>query len=503
MQFGVWESIHHWGRFRPERVALRTLGKSLSYGEFDTAVRRVGSVLRASKLTGKRVGLALRSRVDFMVGLVAILREGKAAVVINPGLDEAGLKVTLKDAKVAQLLLDHATARIADLAPVGRRARVVRFDEVNSGLPDLGPGPARRPRDEWGVLYSSGTTGTPKGIERDHNSVVTELLGWCLEMGLDRNTSFYIGRPIFYTGGLVLTLATLLVGGAVWLNDFEDGNDPEEVWRDYQATLARGPIRYAFFIPDQIRAFCRLATRGAGAPFHAHTVLTMGAPITGEEKKAARDALGCEIVESWGNTESLGTITDPEDLDRRPNSIGRPFLSDEMCIVGEDRKPVAVREVGRIAGGQEAGFVQYSARPEATQRVKQDDLIISEDIGYVDEAGYFYIRGRELEAVIRNGTTVFLPELEGKLRTMLGTDDCCACAVGDQSMVRICCLTTSIGNSGSTDEALRRVNERLAQTESLNAIVVVASIPRLPAGKIDRVRAQALVEERLGAGGMA
>jgi acyl-coenzyme A synthetase/AMP-(fatty) acid ligase len=228
----------------------------------------------------------------------------------------------------------------------------------------------------------------------------------------------------------------------------------------------------------------------------------MGAPITGEEKAAARRALGSEIVESWGNSESLGTITDPEDLDVRPDSIGRPFLSDEMCVVGDDCKTVNAREIGRIAGGQEAGFFQYSGRPEATLKVKQEDLIISEDVGYVDEAGYFYVRGRVQDAVLRNGTTVFIPELEAKLRAILGTDDCCACAIGDEAKPRIYCLTTSTETLKVVDETVKRVNEHLSQAESLDAILVVPSIPRLPAGKIDRVRARDLLQDRLTAIGM-
>jgi len=445
--------------------------------------------------------VALRSRVDLIVGITAILREGKSVVLVNPGLDDAGLRQTLSDAEVAQILVDEANERVVDLAPAGRTTRVIRFPDAAASL-DVGPGSTRKPDDEWGVLYSSGTTGTPKGIERDHNSMITELLGWCLELGLTRHTTFYVGRPVYYTGGLVLTLATQLACGGVWLNDYQDGNDPEEVWRDYQATLARGPISYAFFVPDQIRAFCRLAARASHPPLHAQIVLTMGAPITGEEKTAARQALASEIVESWGNSESLGTITDPEDLDVRPNSIGRPFLSDEMCVVGDDCQPVRAREIGRIAGGQEAGFFQYSGRPEATQKAKQENLIISEDFGYVDEAGYFFVRGRVQEAVLRDGTTVFIPELEGKLRAILGTSDCCACAVGDEAKPRLYCLTTSIGKLRSIDEAVRQVNQQVTQAEHLDAILVVPSIPKLPAGKIDRVRARDLLQERLTANGM-
>jgi len=497
MQFGVWECVQHWGRFRPNQVALQTLDRSLSYAALNSEVNRVSNALRAAKLHGLRIGVALRSRVDLIVGIIAILREGKSVVLVNPGLDDSGLRQTLDDAEVAQVLVDQSNERVVDLAPSGPTTRVVRFPDATAGFLDVGPGPTRIPEDEWGVVYSSGTTGTPKGIERDQNSMITELLGWCLELGLTRETTFYVGRPVYYTGGLVLTLGTLLVSGAVWLSDYQNGNDDREVWRDYQAALTRGPVSHAFFVPDQIRAFCRIAAGGPKPLPHAKTILTMGAPISGKEKTTARLALGSQIVESWGNSEGLGTITDPEDVDLRPASIGRPFLSDEMCVVGDDAKPVAVREIGRIAGGEQAGFSKYSSNPEATQKVRREELIISEDVGYVDEDGYFYLRGRVNETVTRSGTTVFTAEVEAKLRAVLGTEECFACGAGDEAEPRLYCLTTDLGVFKSVDEALKRANEQLARAERLDAILVVPSIPRLPAGKIDRVRARQLVLERL------
>ena len=104
--------------------------------------------------------------------------------------------------------------------------------------------------DEWGIIYSSGTTGAPKGIVRSDLSMFTELVGWCLELPITRNSIAFIGRPVYYTGGLVLTAATLLVGGSAIL--------PHE-WSVtiYKSFMSTNVVDFAFLIPDQVRELIR------------------------------------------------------------------------------------------------------------------------------------------------------------------------------------------------------------------------------------------------------
>ena len=237
--------------------------------------------------------------------------------------------------------------------------------------------------------------------------MITEIMGWCLELPLTRQSVFYIGRPLFYTGGLVLALASLFVGATLIVNDYHDDSDADEVWSDFEQHLLAHEVDWAFFVPDQLRAFTRL---GRAPKRAATTILVMGAPISGDEKRKARDTLGSQIVESWGNSESLGTITEPRDLDLRPDSVGRPFLTDELWVVDETLTPCAPNERGRIAGGETAGFEEYSSRPEATLEVKRKKLIISDDIGYTDECGYFYVTGRDQDILLRGNTLVSLSQ---------------------------------------------------------------------------------------------
>ena len=132
----------------------------------------------------------------------------------------------------------------------------------------------------------------------------------------------------------------------------------------------------------------------------SETILSMGASISGEEKIKASHVLRSKVVESWGNSESLGTITEPDDLQTRPNSIGRPFLTDELYVLIEDQKMAKPGETGRLAGSEVEGFLKYSKRPKETCLVKRSGMIISDDMGYTDTDGYFYILGRLQDCVV-------------------------------------------------------------------------------------------------------
>ena len=229
----------------------------------------------------------------------------------------------------------------------------VSVDSEHAIHPGDLPWPRYSPNSEWGVVFSSGSTGTPKGVERDHSSMVTETIHWCLELPLTRHSLFYIGRPLFYTGGLVLLLATLFAGSDRYCKRLLQRQRRRRSMADYQAVLLEHDVEWAFFVPAQLRAFTAVTP---ATPRHSRTILVMGAPISGDEKLAARRILGSQIVESWGNSESLGTITEPEDLDVRPNSIGRPFLTDELSVVDPDNLPApcATGQMGRIAGSDTA-----------------------------------------------------------------------------------------------------------------------------------------------------
>lgn len=485
MQFGILESVYYWGHYRQNAVAAYANGSSVTYKELCWRIEVLAK--RLVGLQGGRVGALCRNKLDYLVAVLAIQRSGKSVVLLNPGLSPEALKVNVTDTAINHVVTDRDSQDLAQR--IGVEVVEIKPEPIDNAwavhnvLSDL---PLFGPTDEWAVFFSSGSTGVPKGIERNNESVVTEAIGWCLELSLNRRTRYYISRPVYYTGGMVLTTATLLVGGSVILNDLPNETS-EELWRDVKLMSQTHTIDHAFFVPDQLRAF--LKNKGAwSCPLPSTCILVMGALITGEEKAEVADALQCNLVESWGNSESLGTITDPEDLAKRPGSIGRPFLTDQMYVLDEAGKVLGPNQIGRIAGASEAGFTKYSNRPDETQRALTADMIVSEDLGYTDQDGYFFIVGRMQDAVIRKGKTIYLSNVDKQLRK-LGLPEVAVCAieVGDDD-----CDIVAVGipheavRGMDPTKAARKLSSELPAEERLSLFVAVDALPRVPSGKIDR-----------------
>ena len=485
MQFGLLEAVRHWSKFRRDEVALISNEQRITYGELYLKAERIAKAIHAQQ-PDRRVAVTTQRKSAFLAALLGVMRAGSSAIILNPRLTEASLGVTISDTAPDLVVQDRDLAK-AWFPPVLEGIPTIIMEDLKPDLSSDIPWPEHSPDSEWGVVFSSGSTGVPKGIVRDHNSMITEVMGWCLELPLTRESVFYIGRPLFYTGGLVLALASLFVGATLIINDYHDDSDPDEVWSDFQKQLLVQEVDWAFFVPGQLRAFTRLARAPNRA---AASILVMGAPISGAEKLKARDTLGSQIVESWGNSESLGTITEPKDLDLRPDSVGRPFLTDELWVVDDTLTPCAANEHGRIAGGETAGFEEYSNRPEATMKVKREKLIISDDMGYTDEFGYFYVTGRDQDILLRGNTFVSLSQVSAKIREQAGIVESEVCSLSSDADSLAAAIVLAPSCTEDVDVLLTRINSHLGPSEQLSQIALLDAFPRLVSGKVDRLAIQ-------------
>ncbi|MFT4664148.1 MAG: acyl-coenzyme A synthetase/AMP-(fatty) acid ligase [Gammaproteobacteria bacterium] len=488
MQFGISESINHWATYKSKKNAIYSNGIPITYGLFNSRINFLSKKIIELNPDAPRIGLAIKSKIDLIVSILSVIRTGKSIVLLNVNLPNEALKTNIEDTEL-DLLIHDDYIDIDDLCK-GSSVKTMNisgfFDNVNRKIEFKAYN--SEPEDEWAVLFSSGTTGTPKGIERDHNSMVTEFLGWCLELGLSKSTNFYIGRPIYYTGGLVLALSTFIVGGSIIINDYDDSNNFELIWDDYIKTLESIEMEWTFFIPDQLKLFCsKVEERNIKMTKSTENILVMGAPISSDLKIRANGLLGSNIIESWGNTESLGTITQAEDLFIRPDSIGRPFLTDELYILDDNLKELPKNTIGRIAGNEEGGFSKYSNRPSETDRIKQNDLIVSDDLGYMDDDGYFYIKGRIQDRIIINGSTFFTADIEEYIKKLSTISNCCIVFKGTQSFEGMCVAVT-LEKDMEQSASISQVNALLNKYNlPFNTIKIMENLPRLAAGKVDKI----------------
>jgi len=195
---------------------------------------------------------------------------------------------------------------------------------------------------------------------------------------------------------------------------------------------------------------------------------------------------------------AIRSRSDPEALDRRPDSVGRPFLNDRLFVVDESGNILPPGQTGRLAGGREAGFLSYSGRPVETAKAFKNDLIVSEDLGYTDEAGYFYVLGRVQDAVLMGNRTVLLTDIETDLRAFEDLKECCVLVLPAEAHgVELTCL--AVANSGDTGrvEAIdAKIRARLQhETPSAIRVVWAKTLPRTASGKVDKLAVARLLSK--------
>lgn len=482
LRLGLSQCLAHWARYQGERPALITGSSRLTYANLDRRAVEAQNLLTGRVCPGERVAIVVNSKAEFIPWLIAINRAGCTAVICQPfwSCDQLGIAFNDNNVRVAVYDGDPTEITRPDGTP---------FDCVSALLPNQldprVPLPCRRlVTSECFVLFSSGTTGQPKGIVRTDFSLLNEFVCWCLELSLSRSTQFYIGRPLFYTGGLMLAGATLMAGGTVLAPQNHSCEEFVQLCR-------QTPPTYAFFVPPQIQELVRFAKQRKGLRLKT-TILSMGDFIEPDVKEEAQSYLGCDIIESWGNSEGLGTITSRDDLAIRPKSIGRPFVGDQLIVVTEDGNQVATGCHGRIAGAADSCLSYYQSRDDLNRCLIKDGLVISEDLGFQDDEGYFYLTGRATDFVKRGSATVNVRDIERYASQLNGVKASCAvsieCEGGDPKLV-VAVETTPERNS-TREQLLTSLNSFLAPADRVDDVAIVPLLERNAAGKVivDRVR---------------
>lgn len=483
MWLGIGSAIKHWGKYLPDKTAILLGSKEFTYKELYYRSISISNYICQTDLDC-RIAVVVKDKFEYLSCIVGLNIINIPIIILNPYISIEALEVNLNDTKPNLIIVDSdGKQKIKKVKSYNGKLMAISDIPFNNGNNLL----IRPYKTEWGILFSSGSTGISKAIIYEHQTMVSELLAWILEIGITRQSTFYIGRPISYTGGLVLALATLLVGGTVILNSDNIDNDFSEIWLHYQKCLNYWKVDFTFFVPDQIRHFTKIAKNTIGGP----TILVMGAAISSNEKKVAKKVLKSPIIESWGNTEGLGTITDISDLEKRPDSIGRPFLTEEIFIVTEDLEHCPPSQRGRLAGTDETMFVEYANRPSVTERVKKKNIILSDDIGYMDSDGYFYIEGRSQESFIFNCETIFVSDIEHKIREIDGVKENCIILSEFNNIPRL--YIAIIADASHYSSIKQLINNKLEF--KYYQIHFIDKIPRLASGKMDKLTLKQIIEE--------
>lgn len=466
MRLNLSESVRTWSIRRGETLAISGT-RSLTYADLDSTSDRIArNIMISVPKSPVRIAILTEDNIQFVSFLLGIIRSGNIFVLINPTLSCEQINRSLHtihcDYYISDREWDAITAQYIPVSFGNGNAF-----EMKTPYPNIGV------CDEAGIIFSSGTTGEPKALMRSSFSILSEAIQWMIELQLRIGTSFLIPRPLYYTGGFILMYSSLFSGGRV---DLLDDISCQSVLEYIQKV----DIDWAFIVPSAIREMiaCTGYTR------MAKRVLTMGSPIYHSEKIAFCKKYECDIIEVWGNSEGLGTITEPADLYNHPNSIGRPFFTDylDVEVKGEHGK----HGEGILFGISDNEFSEYIGKPELTENVLQGGYIFSEDIGYKDESGYFYLTGRIKDIIVVDGVKVFPADIEEKLIHTNKIFDCAVFSIADDKGNDTVVAAVVMKDDYSARDTIQAVNTIFAPHERIKQYITLDRIPRNHGGKVDR-----------------
>ncbi|MEO3862333.1 AMP-binding protein [Acrocarpospora sp. B8E8] len=484
-------------RFGP-RVAAESQGASRTFAEVVAAGRRLAHALRSRGLApGTHVAALLENRIESLEVYVGLALGGYPVVHVNDRLTAEEIDYVLTDSGARALVhTDGVAATVARTRSAAGLAAWLAiggaggesYAEALRGSSDEPLPPTATPSDIAIIGYTSGTTGFPKGALASHRAVVgcTKLVPYAYRLPLHGHCAFPGGWsfvsgiwgvifPHFYTGGTV---------------SFIPGATPEQ-WGAHMAergstfTLGLTPL-----IPGLLEAL-RLYPQVLDTLL---SVLHSGGPLPPELAGTLVDVIGDRLVETWGMTEVVGpiTITNRADWTGRTQakdifaSVGRPLPTAAVRVVDSDREPVPVGEVGELVIECDTMFSGYQGQPEKTAEVFSDGEYYTGDLGYQDEAGYFYVTGRSKELIITGGANVYPAEVERVLLTMDSVADAAAFGLPDDRWGEAVSVAVVVkpGETLTEEQIVEYVQERLASYKKPRRIFFVAALPRNSSMKV-------------------
>jgi fatty-acyl-CoA synthase len=481
----------------PNKVALVDNKARITYEELNNRVENLAGWLQSRGIEkGDKVALLLFNKIEYAECLFAISKIGAVAVTINFRLQPNEIEYILNNSDSKLLVVDNDL--VPTITPIREKLPfledIVVVNENNlqdtsyysykhifsfTSLPTL---VHQEDDDDFLIVYTSGTTGKPKGAVLTHKNVYFNAMNYSLEFGLTKDEVQLITTPMFHIGGISALSMVILMGGR---SVFHDKFEPERVLQTYESEK----ISYSFMVPSMWNMLLE-HPRFSQFDVSSLRVLCTAAASTPLElkKRLMKSFPNAGVFDTYGQTEtSPGTTTlKPTDSLHKSGSVGLSFTNVEIRVVDDEMKDVPPGQVGEIIFRGPTVMKGYYKLPDATEEAFRGGWLHSGDLVVVDEDGYISVVDRKKDMLISGGENIYPKEIEEVLYTHPAILEAAVVGVPDEKWGETvkAYIVLRNGKTLTETEVIDYCMGKLASYKKPRHVEFVGELPRNAAGKI-------------------
>jgi acyl-CoA synthetase (AMP-forming)/AMP-acid ligase II len=497
--------VHHfpdyYSRNNSDAPSVTQAGTTWSYGDLTAAANRVANgLLELGVEKGRRVAVIGENSIEHLQILLAAGKIGAVAVPLNYRLAPAELSFIISDAKAKVLVvlegMEQTLEALRSELPrdtvviTKGRADTLSWDTWVEQFPVQAPDVDVRPDDAFVQLYTSGTTGNPKGVVNSHFNFLSLALmnNIASPHRPSAGAAMIICAPLFHIGGTGSVVGAFFSGLHILLHQ---AFDPVQLVDD----LEQHPVSTLFVVPAMIMAMLQIPGIETRDFSKLEQIFYGASPISETVLRRALEVFQCDFIQVYGMTETTGTVVSlsTEDhrraLESKPEllrSCGRPCVGAEAKVMDVDGNEVAVGEVGEIWLRSDTNMIGYYNQPDATAKTLTNGWVHSGDAGYMDTEGFLYLKDRIKDMVVSGAENIYPVEVENAIAQHEAVQDVAVIGVPDDKFgeALLAFVVTKSGAKLTIEQLIEFCRDKIAGYKIPRQMELVDELPRNPSGKI-------------------